>query len=247
MTTDEFSNEFDVKLGLYGGLKLDEYEKSVFLTQAQEEFVIGYYSGVNPFGLSFEEVEEIRRYLDKLVKTYETEETVEDYDLNNISFLTGKYKSYFFELPTGLWYITYEGALLTGDFKCDDSRTEIYAKVYPVRQDYLNSILNNPFRGPSKDRVLRLDSGNNIVELISQFEVKKYKIRYLSKPSPIITTSLAVSADYNLSINGISVRTECELHEALHKKILDRAVQLALLGAVNKNNSSNKEQENQRN
>ena len=52
MTTEEFSNEFDTLLNSYGEnpstIELDEYEKSVFLTKAQEEIVIDLYSGKNP-------------------------------------------------------------------------------------------------------------------------------------------------------------------------------------------------------
>lgn len=60
MTTEEFSNEFDTLLNSYSTIEafgktpntveLDEYEKSVFLTNAQEEIVIGMYNGKNPFG-----------------------------------------------------------------------------------------------------------------------------------------------------------------------------------------------------
>ena len=47
MTTEEFSNEFDALLNSYSTteetpntIELDEYEKSVFLTKAQEDVVI---------------------------------------------------------------------------------------------------------------------------------------------------------------------------------------------------------------
>lgn len=47
MTTTEFSNEFDI---LYNNITsnqapgLDEYEKSVFLTRAQEDILKGYFN-----------------------------------------------------------------------------------------------------------------------------------------------------------------------------------------------------------
>ena len=50
MTTQEFSNEFDV---LYNNIMsnqapgLDEYEKSIFLTKAQEELVRDYFNSRN--------------------------------------------------------------------------------------------------------------------------------------------------------------------------------------------------------
>lgn len=81
MTTQEFSDQFDVLLNSsfiandFGeqsdkiDIQLDEYEKSVFLTQAQEQLVINLYNGRNIEGLSFESAEESRRYLKELTKT----------------------------------------------------------------------------------------------------------------------------------------------------------------------------------
>ena len=84
MTTLEFSNEFDLLINAYANnnafgdsydknnLAFDEYEKSIFLTKAQEEIIIDLYNGKNPFGDSFEKTEEIRRYESDLIKTYTT-------------------------------------------------------------------------------------------------------------------------------------------------------------------------------
>ena len=75
MTVEEFSNSFDTLLNSYAltpnfgeetskqTIALDEYEKSVFLTKAQEEIVLGLYNGKNPYGDIFEGTEELRRYL----------------------------------------------------------------------------------------------------------------------------------------------------------------------------------------
>lgn len=70
MTLKEFSNEFDV---LYNNIMsnaapgLNEYEKSVFLTQAQEEFIVATYSGRLQGIDSFEGTEEVKKYLDNLI------------------------------------------------------------------------------------------------------------------------------------------------------------------------------------
>ena len=64
MTLEEFSNEFDVLINSAGAkLSLDEYEKSIFLTQAQELLVTSYYNGINSQKISFESSEEAREYL----------------------------------------------------------------------------------------------------------------------------------------------------------------------------------------
>lgn len=75
MTTEEFSNEFDTLLNSYSNeysINIDEYEKSIFLSHAQEEILLELYNGKNQFEDSFEGTEEIRRYLSNLVKTYTT-------------------------------------------------------------------------------------------------------------------------------------------------------------------------------
>ena len=81
MTLEEFSNEFDILVQSYSkqlpfgetyNFSFTEYEKSVFLTKAQEELVIELYNGKNPNRDSFEKTEEIRRYLSSLINTFES-------------------------------------------------------------------------------------------------------------------------------------------------------------------------------
>ena len=228
MTTEEFSNEFDVLLssystqetGLVGGpLEFSEYEKSIFLTRAQEEVVISIYDGKNPLGESFENTEETRRSLSPLIKTYTTNTAV----LGQTGL--SQY-SKFYNLPADLWYITYESVTLSDPtLGCLNNKEAI---VIPVTQDAYYKINKNPFRGASDKRALRLDAGNNIVEIVSKYTTSKYLIRYLSKPAPIIIVNLPD----NLSINGISIKTECELNPVMHKTILERAIQLALSSRI---------------
>ena len=220
MTTEEFSNEFDILLNSYSSkdqqsINVDEYEKSVFLTKAQEDLIISVYNGKNSTYESFEQTEEIRRYLSNIVKTIEATR----YDNTSI-WITSN--SYLYDIPKDLWFITYEYAILN-DSKLP-CKQNINALVIPVTQDEFYRVYNNPFKGPSNKRVLRLDSDNNIIELISKYNIDKYVIRYISKPTPIILEDLTE----DLSINGESKKTECILNTSLHRKILDRAVLLAL-------------------
>ena len=210
MTNQEFSIEFDI---LYNNISsnkapgINEYEKSIFLTKAQEGIITELYSGRNTTYNSFEETEEQRRYLNSLIWTEECESISDSVNLTSD-------KSYVFSLPYDVMFITYEVATIEGKD----------VSVYPVSQDELSKIIKNPFRGPSKNRVLRLDTTNNLVELISNYPIEKYKIRYIKKPNPIILTSL----EDGLSINGTYIESECELDSSLHRTILDRAVALAL-------------------
>lgn len=231
MTVEEFSNEFDTLLNSYSAInefgkvsdnisiELDEYEKSVFLTKAEEAVVYSFYSGENPLGDSFEKTERVRRYLDKLVKTYTTSDKKSEY-----SGLSPN--SVFFELPEDLWFITYESVTIEDDrLECLNNSTII---VVPTTQDEYYKVSRNPFRWAGKKRALRLDIGDNIVEIISEYNISKYLVRYVSKPEPIILVNLPD----NLSINGVNTKTECKLNPVIHRVILEKAVELAILSRI---------------
>ena len=227
MTTEEFSNEFDVLLNSYitinqDSFKLDEYEKSVLLTESQEAVIKELYSG-KLAGEGFEETEEIRRGLDSLVNTLEL--TSEDISKPKMSD-----KSQFFQLPPDVWFITYESALLSDESLGCKNNTRVI--VIPIRQDEYHSVENNPFRGPSDKRVLRIDTGSSIVELISKYNIKSYFVKYLSKPKPIILQDIS---NENLTINGEKLKMGCKLNESLHRTILEGAVALAIKRLPSKN------------
>lgn len=228
MTVENFSSFFDVQINAFSSLgnysdlstsadvKLNEHEKSVFLTKAQEQYVLGLYTGKNATGESFEQTEELRRYLAPLVK----EKTLSPITTSNGRILGMESNSKFFTLPEDLWFITYESAKVS-DSKCEDLSV---MDVYPVRQDEYHKIKKNPFRGANDRRALRLDLSENNVEIISKYTVSDYYIRYMRKLHPIILVELTDG----LSINGETAVQGCELHESLHQKILDLAVQMAL-------------------
>ena len=211
MTTEEFSNEFDTLVSSYSnGVWFDEYEKSVFLTKAQESVITGVYNGsIN----SFEDTEEVRRYLNTLVKTWDSTEYKDDGTGFNDS------NSIIIELPEDVWYITYEYII---------TNTGIEILVVHTPQDELYKTKNNPFKGPNRRRALRLDCGNNRIEILLTPQYKDdfnhYKMGYLSKPSPIILTDLTEG----LYINNENKKTECKLHSAIHRTILENAVRMAI-------------------
>lgn len=225
MTNDEFSNGFDILVSSYrrfrdfdhkepvDTIEFDEYEKSFFLTKAQEELVLSLYNGRNSSGRSFEETEELRRYLSPLVK-----------DAVLVSgegaFMGVEENSKFFILPEDLWFITYE-AVNISDGKCEGHTS---LEVVPATQDEYNRLRKNPFRGPNDRRALRLDLSDNTVEIVSKYNIESYYLRYVKRLSPIILTDLP----NDLEIDNISDATECLLPETLHQKILENAVILAL-------------------
>ena len=232
MSIEDFSHEFDILLNSYDtsiGVTLNEYEKSVFLTKAQEEYVIGLYTGKNVSGESFEETEEMRRYLSEIV-----EEAI----INPISTTNGKplgvdSKSKFFTLPDNLWFITYEAVAVEGD----ECMQGFSLMVIPVRQDEYQKLKKNPFRGANDRRALRFDLSENNVEIVCKYPVTQYYVRYLRKLQPIV---LADFRNDGVTVNGVAVPTECELHESLHRDILERAVVRVLQSKGYTRNNENK-------
>jgi hypothetical protein len=167
-------------------------------------------------GTSFEETEEMRRYLSKIVK----EAKLEPITTSSDKPLGIDSNSKFFTLPADLWFITYESVWVS-DGKCKSMKT---MDVYPVTQDEYHKIKRNPFRGANDRRALRLDLSDGVIEIVSKYTVTEYYLRYLRRLQPIILTNLGNDQD----IEGVNTVSECELPETLHQRILDRAVQLAL-------------------
>lgn len=243
MTNEEFSNGFDILVSSYrrfrdfdhkdaaDTIEFNEYEKSYFLTKAQEELVLSIYNGKNYMGDVFEGTEEARRYLADLVVHGEMTP-----DTNSDGKNIGGDKSYFFTLPDGtgedpaVWFIVYEQVQLADDTKLEEGEKEngcmagAVIEVYPTTHDEYHKIRKNPFRGANKRRALRLDLSEGIVEIKCKYRVAKYQIRYLRKPTPIVLETMPTG----LEIDSVGTETPCNLHKALHQKILELAVKTAL-------------------
>ena len=247
MTLNDFSNGFDTLVNSYAtsgtfgdtmpDVRFDEYEKSLYLTKYQEELIISLYNGKNPYGDSFEKTEELRRYLSNLV-VVDTVPLITNASGHPVG-MEGK-NSYFFSLPSenkpDVWFITYESVILsdTGENPCKDGAT---MEVYPVRQDEYHKIRKNPFRGANDRRALRLDLADGVIEIVCKYGVSQYYVRYLRKPKPIILVDLADG----VTIEGESTATtKLDVHEALHQRILEGAVMMALQSKGYKFNNENK-------
>ena len=228
MNIQEFSNSFDTLLQPYiakesfskqNNLAFDEYEKSIFLTKAQEQIVLELYQ-------ELEQSEEVRKYLSNLIKTDnyvpvgEQDETL----INN------NFKSYKVEINNDMLFMIYEQCTLSDENNCINNKI---VSVVPTIHDDLDKVLKNPFKSPNSRKVIRLDFDNKI-ELISKYNISNYKVRYLKKPNPIILVSL----EDNLSINnGDTEVSNGETNPILHERIVQRAVQLAVQSKVKSNNA----------
>lgn len=228
MNVQEFSNSFDTLLQSYiakesfseqNNLAFDEYEKSIFLTKAQEQIVLELYQ-------ELEQSEEVRKYLSNLIKTDnyvpigEQDETL----INN------NFKSYKVEISNDILFMIYEQCTLSDENNCINNKI---VSVVPTIHDDLDKVLKNPFKSPNSRKVIRLDFDNKI-ELISKYSISNYKVRYLKKPNPIILVAL----EDNLSINnGDTKVSNGETNPILHERIVQRAVQLAVQSKVKSNNA----------
>lgn len=228
MNVQELSNLFDTLLqpyitkdnfGKQNTLAFDEYEKSIFLTKAQEQIVLELYQ-------ELEQSEEVRKYLSNLIKTDnyvpvgEQDETL----INN------NFKSYKVEISNDILFMIYEQCTLSDENNCINNKI---VSVVPTIHDDLDKVLKNPFKSPNSRKVIRLDFDNKI-ELISKYNITNYKVRYLKKPNPIILVAL----EGNLSINnGDTKVSNGETNPILHERIVQRAVQLAVQSKVKSNNA----------
>ena len=242
MTISEFSDEFDVYAASQsetaaaseGLLFFDEYEKSVHLTKALNDFVKELYTG-DTGNLSFEKTEELRRSLDALV--FNCEISQDKITNSNEGFEKAwntsqlNLQDAFADNKKDIWFITLEMC----DIKDADGKTIYDVPVIPVTQDELHRTLKNPFRGVSTRRVLRMDLGNNKVQLLTpktkdgkRYDVIKYRFRCLRKPNPIILVSLPD----NLKIDGQKDKSGCELNSVTHRTILEIAVKMAIASRI---------------
>lgn len=229
MTLTDFREQFDLYYNNISSNQapgLNGYEKSVFLTDAQEECVLGLYNGKGPLGESFEHTEGTRRYLSQLIldaslspyTPAEGEELPKKIDNNSV----------FFKLPQNtqdnrykkVWYIVSENVDVT-NAKCGGNAT---LDVYPTRYDEYSKTKKNPFRGTNDKRALRFDYSEDLVEIVCGKTIEHYNIRYLRKPKPIILEDLEVG----LTIDGENTASNCELPDSLHRIILKRAVEIAI-------------------
>jgi hypothetical protein len=225
MTTQEFSSEFDI---LYNNIMsnaapgLDEYEKSVFLTKAQEEILKNYF---NPKGNKYQEGfdDNEKRQID--FSSLVTAITIPSY--SNSQYIKIDDRSLLFLMPNDMLFALNEVCEIT------ENNINRLVNVVPISFIEYSRLISKPYKQPLKNQCWRLISSNfekdRVFELILPFGSivpGSYRIRYISRPAPIILVDL--STEYpGLSINGITSVTECELGPSIHYEILQRAVELA--------------------
>lgn len=226
MDVQELSNLFDTLLQPYitkdipgeqNTLAFDEYEKSIFLTKAQEQIVLELYQ-------ELEQSEENRKYLSNLIKTGNYIPVGEQ----DNTLINNTFKSYKVEIEDSVLFMIYEQCTLSDENNCINNKI---VSVVPTIHDDLDKVLKNPFKSPNNRKVIRLDFDNKI-ELISKYNISNYKVRYLKKPNPIILVKLE-----DLNIDKKQEVSNGETNPILHERIVQRAVQLAVQSKVKSNNA----------
>lgn len=235
MTCEEFSNAFDVLLSSYkhksefgdqsslADLVLDEYEKSIFLTQAQDKIVKSYFTRtLNSNGEGFDD--STRRQMD-----FSNLVTIATFGASDIKSNAIKYSD------NGTVFDTSDlKALFIINEKIKTAQgTRV---VVPLNYKEYDRQMSKAYSEPLKRQAWRLfgqakDSSDGNTEIIARSDdgaITEYKIRYVRRPKPIVLVNLSDTAN-KLEIDGEKTQTECELNPIIHDEILQEAVRLALI------------------
>lgn len=246
MNTKEFSDQFDTLINSYANipefgemaskmdLTVDEYEKSVFLTQAQDIILKRYfYSHENAEGQGFDTSERRQTDFSSLIKS----ETI---NMDSTQTNTFDKRGILYTLPTSggetsVLYILNERLVV----ETNNSHKEYVVK--PINYREYDRVMSKPYTQPLKKQAWRLfqnvstgfDVHTEIIPIegsvppvgeIPEGMTVRYKIRYVRRPKPIVLVDL----NDDLDIGGVRTAQTCELNPILHVDILQEAVRLAL-------------------
>lgn len=283
MTTQEFSNTFDTLLNSYSiqsnfgegaskaDVTLDEYEKSVLLTQAQDLVVKSYfYSNQNSQGQGFDDSERRQVDFSSLIKVTTLSPSDDNDNIFDDRGIIYQMPLKVIAKPSGVTFNTGEIIDTSGKYmKVDNDNAHVYVLnttdvlfilneklvvresesdtkgdnyvIVPLNYKEYDREMSKAYSQPLKKQAWRLfqnqSAGFDVQsELIPIWDISEeltadtptktavYKIRYVKRPDPIVLVNLPDG----LSIDGVTVQTECTLNPILHVDILNRAVELAL-------------------
>lgn len=246
MTVQEFADQFDV---LYNSITsnqapgLDAYEKSVFLTKAQDEIVKAYFSPkLNKSQEGFDDSEKRQIDFSTLISviTYTPKASIEEQSIegtedsedssdnkNSNKVSTDLSSKGLFDTRGGTANLMLQTDILmiiNETVNVTRNNREIPLVVIPLKYEDYARLMSKPYKRPLQYQAWRLINKDKTADLIvgSNDNIESYVIRYIRKPKPIVLENLS-----ELSVNGESNISECELDENLHQEILQRAVELA--------------------
>ena len=267
MTTKEFSDTFDTLLNSYNTpaqfgeqasrreIVLDEYEKSVLLTQAQDIIVKSYFDGsLNQAGQGMDDSP--RRQIDfsSLIRVAELEPAEFDDDEKIPTFDD---RGIIYKMPkrceacgtTDVLFILNEKLTQVFSRSTSGGESEIIRKkdfvIVPISYTEYDRKMSKPYAQPLKKQAWRLFQNKAIgfdinSELIPRFNVTEGVIDG-DTSNPINSTFIykiryirrpqpiiLVDLPNDLEIDGMSTESNCELNPILHTDILNKAIELAI-------------------
>lgn len=270
MTSEEFSNSLDTLLNSYniqagfgegaskqGGITLDEYEKSVLLTQAQDNITKSYFTRTtNSNGEGFDD--STRRQID-----FSSLITIAHYKRNVATGVLVHNDEKCFDDRGLAVNLPYENTkilfILNERLKVTDPETQssdVYV-IVPINYKEYDREMSKAYAQPLKKQAWRMfsntltgyDVQSEIIPIygtIKDTDDVTYDIRYVKRPKPIVLTDLPDG----LSIDGESTASNpcCSLNPILHKEIVEEAYRLAIATrgggtAVQQRNSNRQDQD----
>lgn len=232
MTVSELHNSFKFGLDKLDGLNYPNFlpeEIDLLLNQAQDSFIKQRY-GLNNFKReSFEETQKRTEDLKTLIKPASLAPNASSF--NNI-----RPNSVFITLPDDYLIVIQENVIVTFNnsscnspivIKIDGQSPQTiqgkFLRVEPIQHLDFDKSIDDAFKGPDEDKVLRLFSENKI-ELIPNLDytIINYRLRYIRKPAII---SL-----------GNNITSELPIWN--HQELLNIAIQIALEGIEAKRNNT---------
>lgn len=257
MTTTEMSNEFDI---LYNQVNsnqapgVDEYEKSVFLTKAQNQVILAKFDPRgNKFqsGFNINDLGQLRQYdfstlIDNAELDRVTSQQYSPYDPRAITFVLPD--DYFLTLNESV-VENYDGVPYI--YQIIDISYNDYTRLmqkpyqYPPKRSVWKLITKNGSveeqievednpqvaqiqteRGARLHTVQNIEISGTFCELIGKF-INENDITYKMRYVKRPTPIVLVDlSDENLSIDNVSTETPCMLPEGVHHIIVQRAVEL---------------------
>lgn len=231
MTLEEFSTQFDVLWNNISSNKapgLNDYEKSVFLTKAQDEFIKTHYSGNNKLGTGYDSSAKRQIDFSALIVNAESPE-------NPVTLQKFDHRSHLFELPDDILI------MISEQLEVRDTDRSVVAdgvkQIIPLAYDEYLRLMSKPFKEPLKRQAWRLNTkskdGDKVAEVLVNTSTERLKgtngsfyyiCRYVRKPAPIVLSDIS---DYGVTIGGKKGKSECELDSSTHEEILQRAIELA--------------------
>lgn len=249
MTTAEFSDTFDSLLNSFNtqasfgeqsshqDIVLDEYEKSVFLTQAQDIVVKSYFDRtLNAEGQGFDDSSKRQIDFSSLITVVSAEEYTPVEGDDGYTPTTYDPRGILFKLPTNVLVTLNEKV----EVRDTGKKLKSIFVIVPINYKEYDRQMSKAYTQPLKKQGWRLFQTEGVgIDVISEIipiegvigadDTINYKIRYIRRPKPIILQDFSQDTTDNVSIDNVRIKTECELNPIIHMDILNKAVELAII------------------